>query len=99
MGLQVRVRHALGERLLDLPARTVDHPVVVGRSAGADVQVPSVTAAQKHCALFVHDGVWAVQDLGGTSGTFVNGKRVSGPTALNIGDVLTVGAEAGAPKL
>jgi hypothetical protein len=99
MGLQVRIRHALGERLTALPARTVDHPVVVGRSAAADVQVPSVSVAPKHCALFVHDGVWVVQDLGGTSGTFVNGKKVAGPTPLNIGDVVTVGAESGAPKL
>lgn len=99
MGLQVRIRHALGERLMDLPARTVDHPVVVGRSGAADVQVPSVSVGLKHCALFVHDGVWAIQDLGGTSGTFVNGRKVTGPTPLNIGDVVTVGAESAAPKL
>src|SRR5688572_31024559 len=99
MGLQVRVCHALGERLMDLPARTVEHPVVVGRSSSADVQVPSVSVGQKHCALFVHEGVWVVQDLGGTSGTFVNGQQVRSPMALNIGDVVTVGSEAAAPKI
>ena len=56
MSLQVRLRHTLGERLLELPDRPVDEPVVVGRSSAADVQVPSVTVSQRHCVLVVHEG-------------------------------------------
>ena len=48
MPLQIRVRHALGERLMELPDRTVEGPVVVGRSASSDVQIPSVNVVPRH---------------------------------------------------
>jgi hypothetical protein len=99
MPLQIRVRHALGERLMELPDRTVEGPVVVGRSASSDVQIPSVNVVPRHCALFRHEGRWVVQDLGGTTGTFVNGQPVTGPTPLHVGDVITVGAEATPPTI
>src|SRR5690349_5877198 len=99
MGLQVRVRHALGERLMELPDRTVEQPILVGRAGGCEVQVPSVSVAPKHCALFRHDGHWVVQDVGGTTGTYVNGHPVSDPAVLQIGDVISIGSEAAAPTI
>ncbi|QOV90087.1 FHA domain-containing protein [Humisphaera borealis] len=99
MGLQIRVRHALGERVLELPDRTVDEPVVVGRASSAEVQVPWVTVAPKHCVLFIHEGHWAVQDLGAGAGTFVNREQVVGARLLQIGDMIQVGPEAGAPTI
>ena len=99
MPLQIRVRHALGERLIELPDRTVEGPVVVGRSSSSDVQIPSVNVAPRHCALFRHEGRWAIQDLGGTTGTFIRGKPVTGPTPLHVGDVITVGSEATPPTI
>jgi FHA domain len=99
MPLQIRVRHALGERLMELPDRTVEGPVVVGRSASSDVQIPSVNVAPRHCALFRHEGRWVVQDLGGTTGTFMKGKPVTGPTPLQMGEVITVGSEATPPTI
>ena len=89
MGLQIRLRHSLGERVVEVRPRTVERPLVVGRSKEADLQIPSVTVASQHCALFVHDGQWVVQDLGG--GTLINGGPVEGPTALQVGDVLSIG--------
>ena len=56
MGLQVRLRHPLGDRLIELEQRPAQQPVVVGRMAGADVQVPSAAVASKHAVLFVHQG-------------------------------------------
>jgi hypothetical protein len=99
MGLQVRLRHTLGERLLELPERPVDEPVVVGRASTADVQVPSVNVATRHCVLFAHDGLWAVQEMPGTTGTFVNGAKVEGPTPLHVGDLITLGPEVNAPRM
>src|SRR4051794_6100779 len=99
MPLQIRVRHALGERLMDLPDRTVEGPAIVGRSSACDVQMPSVNVAPRHCALFRHEGRWAVQDLGGTTGTFIKGKPVTGPTFLHVGDVITVGSESTPPTI
>jgi len=104
MGLQVRVKHALGSRLIELPDRTIDNPINVGRAAGAEVQVPSVSVAAKHCVLFRYDGRWAVQDVQaangtGTSGTFVNGQQVMDPVMLQIGDIISVGSEPSAPTI
>jgi hypothetical protein len=100
MSLQVRLRHPLGERWIDLPDRGVDHPLAVGRAGTADVQVPSVTVGQRHCVLFVHEGRWVVQDVaGGGPGTYVNGSRVTGAAFLSIGDVVTLGPDAAAPAL
>jgi hypothetical protein len=99
MGLQIRVRHQLGERVIELPDRTVDAPLVVGRAATVEVQVPSVTVAPKHCVLFIHEGHWAVQDLGAGSGTFVNHEPVDGARFLQIGDVISVGGDSNAPTI
>src|SRR5438093_2782084 len=98
MSLHVRLRHSLGERLLELPDRPVDEPVVVGRWSGADVQVPSVAVAQRHCVLFVHEGRWAIQPTG-PAGTFVNGVKAEGPAFLHVGDVVTLGAEPNASTI
>lgn len=100
MSLQARLRHALGERWIDLPERGVELPLVVGRAGTADVQVPSAAVGQRHCVLFVHEGQWAVQDLvGGGAATFVNGTQVNGAAFLRVGDVITLGPEATAPSI
>jgi serine/threonine-protein kinase len=37
------------------------------------------------------DGTYAIEDLGSTNGTFVNGLRISSPCILRVGDTLEVG--------
>src|SRR5688500_1848938 len=99
MGLMVRLHHALGERVLELPDRTVDDPLVVGRAADADIQIPSINVAPRQVVLFVHEGHWVVQDAPGSTGTLVNGAALSGARALHGGDVLTLGTETNAPTI
>jgi hypothetical protein len=93
MGLQVRLRHALGERLMELADRPAERPLVVGRAREADLKIPSVSVASEHCALFVHEGNWVVQDTS-DGATWVNGEPVAGPTPLYIGDVISLGNDA-----
>jgi len=95
MGLQIRIRHALGQRVIELPERTAEDPIVVGRSGSALVQIPSVTVAPRHCVLFVHEGHWAVQELQ-TGTILINGQPVDGASLLQIGDVIQIGQDAGA---
>ena len=97
MALQVRLRHALGERVLDLRERGVAEPLVIGRATDADVQVPSVSVSPHHCALFVHEGQWVVQGTAGV--TKLNGIPVSGPAALSIGDRIAIGNDPSPPTL
>src|SRR5436305_943065 len=51
------------------------------------------------CVLFIHEGHWAVQDLGAGSGTFVNHEPVSGARFLQIGDVISIGGDGNAPTI
>jgi hypothetical protein len=93
MRLQVRVRHSLGERIVELPARGVDHPVVIGRGAAADLQIPSVHIGQSQLALFIHEGKWIVQDGPDSTGTRIDGKPLSHPRILYGREVLKLGPQ------
>ena len=92
MSLQVRLRHALGERLVDLAERSAERPLIIGRAREADVKVPSVTVGNEHCVLFVHEGQWVLQDTSGGA-TYINGSALDGPTPLCVGDVITLGSD------
>jgi hypothetical protein len=101
MSLQVRLRHPLGDRLIELSPRPAQQPVVVGRMAGAEVQVPSVAVAPRHSIFFVHQGRWVVQDAAGAhgAGTFVNGRRIAAATFLKVGDVVALGGDPKSPTI
>lgn len=99
MGLQLRLTDALGERLIELEARPAERANVVGRGTDAEVEVPSSGISKRHCLLFVHDGRWVVQDAGSASGTFVNGKRLTGPARVETADTITLGTGSNPPTL
>lgn len=65
-------------------------PLVIGRSAEADIRVNDRWASRRHCELDQVDGALIVRDVGSRNGTLVN--RVAVPQApLYPGDSLTVG--------
>lgn len=99
MTLQVRLVHALGDRLIDLPEKTHDAPLVIGRATTADVQVPATTVSRRHSLLYIHDGQWYIQDGNGGARTLVNGKPTPKPTPVHSGDVVTLGTEPSPPTL
>jgi hypothetical protein len=51
---------------------------IIGRSAeqGCHLVIDEPFISPRHCAIHIKDGVFAVRDLGGKNGTFVNGERV-----------------------
>lgn len=65
--------------------------VILGRSRGADVTIDDAYAADLHARLVNEDGVLSLFDLGSTTGTYVNGKRVTAPLDLNQGDAVQIG--------
>jgi outer membrane biosynthesis protein TonB len=100
MPLGLELTHALGRKQARFDDRGVDRPLVVGRGAGADLQVPSVQVSSTHCVLFVHEGRWIVQDAGSRAGTFLNGQRIVSPMPVHDGDEIALGpADSNPPKL
>ena len=65
MAFQVRLRHAVGERVVELPERGVSQPLIIGRGREADLQVPSAVVMPQHCVMFVHEGQWIIQPTRG----------------------------------
>ena len=64
--------------------------LVVGRSSKADLKVPDPFMSRLHARFFREGDRWLVEDLGGRNPTLLNGRRVSEPTRVVPGDLVTV---------
>jgi hypothetical protein len=69
----------------------VKDATVLGRSPEADVELSDPYASEFHLRLVATEGKLTVHDLGSTNGTYVNGRRITTPTALRRGDAVQVG--------
>jgi pSer/pThr/pTyr-binding forkhead associated (FHA) protein len=72
----------------------VDDELVVGRNAeGAGKLAEDGELSRSHARIAIDgNGFCAVEDLGSTNGTFVNGLRITTPQTLSQGDTIEVGA-------
>ena len=50
--------------------------MVLGRSSSADLTLRNTTISREHCAFVRSGDGWAVEDLGGANGTWVNQERL-----------------------
>ena len=69
---------------------TLTGELVVGR-ADAHVIVEDPAVSRRHAVVRLEGDRVTVEDLGSTNGTWVNGRRIEGPTHLGPGDVLQIG--------
>src|SRR4051812_24523620 len=69
-------------------------PLIVGRSAPADVILDGTTVSRRHCRLERNGDSIVLSDLESTNGTFVNGERVNAPFELKDSARITIGAHA-----
>jgi hypothetical protein len=70
----------------------IGRELTAGREDGLDIALPGDGyASVRHARFLCGDEADAVQDLGSTNGTFVNGSRLEGVQALRPGDVVTIG--------
>jgi diguanylate cyclase (GGDEF)-like protein len=66
--------------------------VVVGRADTADLRLHGSPSMSRHHATFRFvGGAATLEDAGSRNGTFVNGRRIAGPIALESGDRIQVG--------
>jgi serine/threonine protein kinase len=62
----------------------------IGRSAG-DLTLSDPSWSRQHVAVEYTDAGFVARDLGSSNGTFVNGRRISGPEPLFFGATIQVG--------
>jgi pSer/pThr/pTyr-binding forkhead associated (FHA) protein len=72
----------------------VEEELVIGRqAAGAGTLGNDIEISRQHARIAtVGGGRYAIEDLGSTNGTTVNGRRIDSPTTLEAGDRIEVGA-------
>lgn len=59
----------------------------IGRAPENDVVVPDAYVSRRHCAILVHAGDGCeLHDIASKNGTFLNGRKLAGPTPINMGD-------------
>ncbi|MBN2129807.1 MAG: FHA domain-containing protein [Sedimentisphaerales bacterium] len=71
----------------DLPSSVT----VIGRRHDCDLRIPLPTVSRRHCELTRNGDTLEIIDLDSKGGTFVNGARVNGQTALKAGDTIKIG--------
>ena len=64
----------------------VARPIEIGRDPGADLVLDDELVSRRHVRISPSERGVVVEDLDSRNGTFVNGARVYGPTAVNAGD-------------
>ena len=67
--------------------------VVLGRSPDVDIQLKHKSVSRRHVELRIEGVQITATDLGSTAGTFVDGKRISAPTRLQLGGTLALGEQ------
>lgn len=63
----------------------------LGRDLSNDIVINDPEISRRHSRLFLQGNTFAIEDMGSTNGTFVNGQRLMGPNMLRPGDVITFG--------
>lgn len=67
--------------------------ITIGRDPMADITITDPEVSRQHVRLTTTPTGYAIQDLGSTNGTFVDGKRLGGePVDLQVGQTITMGA-------
>ncbi len=68
--------------------------IFVGRDLQNDIVVSDAEVSRRHARLTrLPNGVYEIEDLGSTNGTFVNGRRLTGKQTLARGDVVMMGSK------
>ena len=98
LGISVRRKRRQGTKVLFVRSENqqgteieVTDVTVLGRSDESDLVLDDPYASDFHMRLVAQEEGITLHDLGSTNGTYVNGRRVTAPTALRRGDTIQVG--------
>lgn len=69
-------------------------PILIGRANDSTLVLTDDYASTRHARIAETNGVWYLEDLGSTNGTYVGQNKVSGPIPLEAGVVIRIGKTA-----
>ena len=65
--------------------------ITIGRVSGNDIVLAKGNVSKRHSKLSLRNGQMEISDLKSTNGTYVNGRKIAGPTPLASSDRVYVG--------
>ena len=69
-------------------------PILIGRANDSTLVLTDDYASTRHARVSETNGVWYLEDLGSTNGTYVGQSKVTGPVPLEAGVVIRIGKTA-----
>ena len=72
-------------------SRKLKGPMQIGRDEACELRPDDTYLSQFHARFAPRDGVWFLEDLGSTNGTYLNQQRITGPVEVHAGDVVKIG--------
>jgi len=66
-------------------------PILIGRAPECTLVLEDDYASGRHARFSLQSGVWILEDLGSTNGTFLGRNKVEAPTAVDPGTPVRIG--------
>jgi hypothetical protein len=66
-------------------------PVLIGRADDSTLVLTDDYASTRHARITQQDGMWFVEDLGSTNGTYLGQHKLNGVTPLEVGVPIRIG--------
>ncbi|MDT4935296.1 MAG: hypothetical protein QOK11_3188 [Pseudonocardiales bacterium] len=66
-------------------------PVLIGRAPDSTLVLTDDYASNRHARISLQDGMWLVEDLGSTNGTYLGQRKLDGPVPMELGVPLRIG--------
>ena len=79
------VKKAQSDAKLLTEVQLTQNPAAMGRGDHCEIKLPSMHVSAQHAVLEPGPQGWSIRDMGSSNGTYVNGSRIAGQTALAPG--------------
>jgi pSer/pThr/pTyr-binding forkhead associated (FHA) protein len=66
-------------------------PVLIGRANDSTLVLTDDYVSTRHARISLQDGLWVVEDLGSTNGTYLGQRKIDGAVPLEVGVPLRIG--------